>query len=87
MLTHPEEVADLIDDPILAGYLRKGGVTNQGELCEAVAALEKARGFDEVEGSAIRKTLHRGFKRRGWAWPKSVDEWRRHVERHAPGSI
>ena len=84
VLTRPQTVGAEIDDPILAGYLRKGGVTNQGELCEAVAALEKARGFGDVEGSAIRKTLDRGFKRRRWAWPKSMDEWRRHVERHAP---
>jgi len=87
VLTHPEEVAALIDDPILKGYLLEGGVTQVGELYEVVATLEAAKREDKVEGSAIYRMFQRHFKKRTWTVPETIAHWKRHVEAHPPDSL
>ena len=86
-LTEPEEVATLIDDPILSKYLKQGGVKQKGELYEVTASLVTALDGKEVDSAGVRSALTRGFKKRGWTWPKSFESLRRHFLEHPPQGV
>lgn len=86
-LAEPDEVAAIIDDPVLSGYLTEGGIKQKGELYDVTSDLVRVLDGKDVDSAAVRTALIRGFKKRGWAWPKSVDELRRHVQNHPPEEV
>ena len=86
-LTKPEEVAEHIDDPILSKYLKQGGIKQKGELYEVTASLVTALDGKEVDSAGVRSALTRGFKKRGWTWPKSFESLRRHFLEHPPQGV
>ena len=85
-LTDPEETARLIDDPVLSGYLAGEGLRQKGELYDAVAALLRVLDGRAVDSAAVRSALSRGFRKRGWPWPKTFEALRRHILTHTPES-
>ena len=85
-LTDPEETARLIDDPVLSGYLTGEGLRQKGELYDAVAALLRLLDGRAVDSAAVRSALSRGFRKRGWPWPKTFGALRRHILTHTPES-
>ena len=87
VLADPEEAAWLIDDPMLSGYLTKGGLTRKGELYDAVASLVRVLDGKDVDSAALRSALTRGFKKRRWAWPKSFEGLKGHILGHPPEGV
>ena len=85
-LTDPEEAARLIDDPVLSGYLTGEGLRQKGELYDAVAALLRVLDGRAVDSAAVRSALSRGFRKRGWPWPKTFEALRRHILENTPES-
>ena len=44
--------------------------------------LEKHIDGPVIEAKNMGRFLRRHFKKRGWAWPESVEAWRRHFQQH-----
>jgi len=64
--------------------LKEDGVRQQGERYEVTASLVRALDGKEVYRAVGRSALRRGFKKRGWTWPKSFEGLRRHFLAHPP---
>ena len=86
-LTRPEEAAQIINDPVLSKYLSEGGVKQKGELYDVTASLILAFDGKDVESTAVSSALIRGFKKRGWVWPKSIYVLSQHFLAHRPDSL
>ncbi len=67
--------------------LKGGGIRQKGELYEDTASLVRALDGKDVDSVAVRSALTRGFRKRGWAWPKSFDGLMRHFLEHPPEGL
>ena len=86
-LKEPEEAASLIDDPVMSNYLRKGGIRQKGELYDVTAGLVRVLDGKDIDSTAVRSALSRGFEKRGWDWPRSFEALKRHILAHPPEGV
>ncbi len=74
-------------NPKHLAILKGGGIRQKGELYDVTASLVRALDGKDVDSAAVRSALIRGFRKRGWTWPKSFDGLRRHFVEHPPESL
>ncbi len=52
------------------------------QLLVCICALEKHIDGHVIEAKNRGRFLRGHFKKRGWAWPESVEAWRGHFQQH-----
>ncbi len=64
-----------------------GGIRQKSERFEVTASFVRALDGKDVDSAAVHSAFIRGFKKRGWAWPKSFESLRRYFLAHPPEGL
>ena len=67
--------------------LKGGGIRQKGERYDVTASFVRLLDGKDVDSAAVRSALTRGLRKRGWAWPKSLEGLRRHILEHSPEGL
>ena len=74
----PDEVASIIQDPILANRLRTHQIKRNAHIFACAAALEEVeegKTFENRPSNTYATYLKPRFTKKGWDWPLGVVEW------------